>query len=294
MTTWPRTVPYDEQPIQLPPFLPIDSRLYSAQLFPTSLLDSLESLDEENTLYCEAQWNTAHQALLSSTQELDSRGNRTMHLPELSPRNYVMRSILLQDIEYQTRREVLKSSALYDVPVTPIPVQSNYGPARAVLFTLSTPHIRENYPPVSIHDTVWLRQLIPRSNSLQRLVLEARIHSIQKTMGTVILQCDALAVDDMLQSGRFNVEFVPQARQFTLCRKALESMHRSIETGEHAIDGMVPSSRPWPARWLFPEPTDWDETTPTSRERPLLRWIDPELNEEQKVVVRSLLCIDFL
>jgi hypothetical protein len=287
-------VPHDEQSIHLRPFLLISPRQYSAELFPTPLLDSLESSDEENMLYCAEQWTSTLQALSKSSQTIDSQGNRTRRLPALSPSNYVTRSTLLQDSEYHARLTTLKNSALYNVLLTPVPMQSHYDPIHSALFTLSTPHIRENYPPVSIHDTVWLRQLRPWSNSLQGLVFEARIHSIQKTSGTVTLQCDALAIDGMWESGLFNVEFVPQARQFTLCRKALEFMHRSISRGERVVNGVGTKSRPCPARWLFPETTDWDETTPTSREHPLLCWIDPELNEEQKVVRSVLLSVDIL
>lgn len=238
--------------------------------------------------YCAEKWTSTLQALSKSSQTIDSQGNSTRRLPALSPSAYVTRSTLLQDSEYHARLATLKNSALYNVLLTPVPMQSHHDPINGALFTLSTPHIRENYPLVSIHDTVWLRQLRPWSSSLQGLVFEARIHSIQKSSGTVTLQCDALAIDGMWESGLFNVEFVPQARQFTLCRKALESMHRSINRGERVLNGTSTNSRPCPARWLFPEATDWDERTPNSREQPLLSWIDTELNEEQKVV-RSLL-----
>jgi hypothetical protein len=277
-------VPYDEQPIHLRPSLPISPRQYSFELFPTPLLDTLESLDGENMRYCAEQWTSTLQALSKSPQTIDSQGNRTRRLPALLPSNYVTRSTLLQDSEYHARLATLKNSALYNVLLTPVPMQPHYDPTNGTLFTLSTPHIRENYPPVSIHDTVWLRQLRPWSNSLQGLVFEARIHSIQRTSGTVTLQCDALGADGMWESGFFNVEFVPQARLFTLCRKALESMQRGISRGGRILNGTKTSSRPWPARWLFPETTDWDEATPTNQAQLSLSWIDPELNEEQQVV----------
>ena len=244
--------------------------------------------------YCAEQWTYTLQLLSKSSQTIDSQGNRTRRLPVLSPVNYVTRSTLLQDSEYHARLAALKNSALYNVLLTPVPMQSHYDPTHGALFTLSTPHIRENYPPVSIHDNVWLRQLRPWSTSLQGLVFEARIHSIQRASGTVTVQCDSLAMDGMWESGLFNVEFVPQARQFTLCRKALESMHRSISRGERTLNGVRTSSRPWPARWLFPETTDWDETIPAPQKQPSLSWIDPELNEEQKVVQPVLMDIDIL
>lgn len=261
-------------------------------------------------------------------------------LPPITPSSYVTRSILLQDSEYHARLAALRSSCLYGVQLTPIeaesklyskdpssPTQSRHHIPR--LFTLSAPHIRENYPPLSLSDTVWLRQLRPWNCTIQPFVIEARVHSIQRIAGTVTLSCDTLASPEeggggFWESGIFNVEWSPQKRQFTLCRTALEFLYRDISaaaslssssfTGrspilsprhndndvrDHAVIGdeqpqekAAPKSLP--ACWLFPEDTDWSESREdyrhwvgSSSKESRLKWIDPELNEEQMVSLRQ-------
>lgn len=136
-----------------------------------------------------------------------------------------------------------------------------------------------------MNDTVWLRQLQPWSLTLQPYVFEARVYSIQRVQGTVTLQCDALAAEGMWESGLFNVEWVPQERQFTTCRKALEFLHHDVAEAESSS----PELRPLPARWLFPEPQDNIESTVTTPSETDIKWIDSELNDEQKVRFPSIL-----
>lgn len=93
------------------------------------------------------------------------------------------------------------------------------------------------------------------------------------------LQCDALATEGMWESGLFNVEWVPQERQFTTCRKALEYLQHDISEAESSS----PELRPLPARWLFPELHDNIESNAVSPSDTDIKWIDSDLNDEQKV-----------
>lgn len=244
------------------------------------MLQSLDMIDDQNMRSCADQWATTLRDLPKnhiSVQSYDGSEARSRNLPPLSAQAYVTRSTLLQDSEYHARVVALRNSALYSVKLTPATEKSASSSDQATLYTIETPHIRENYPPVAIFDTLWLRQLRPWTNSLQGLVFEARIHSIQRSWGIITLQCDALADEGMWESGIFNVEFVPQSRQFTLCRTAMESMHRDI--GEWDSQRAI---RPLPARWLFPEPADCALPVLAASRVPMT-WVDSQLNHEQKV-----------
>ena len=97
---------------------------------------------------------------------------------------------------------------MYQVQLVPIPSITPTSTDRIALFSLSAPHIRENYPPVSLNDTVWLRQLRPWDRTLQGCVIEARVHSLQRVVGEVILRCDGLALPHMWESGLFSLQWV--------------------------------------------------------------------------------------
>lgn len=240
-----------------------------------------DKLDDENMKICADRWASTLRTLPKNpitVQPYDGSEPRTRNLPPLSPENYVTRSTLLQDSEYHARAVALQNSALYGVKLSPVSEKPQYSPAYAALYTIEAPHIRENYPPVSIFDTVWLRQLRPWSNSLQGYVFEARVHSIQRRWGIITIQCDALAEDGMWESGLFNLEFVPQSRQFTLCRYAMESMYHDI--GEPQRANLM---RPLPARWIFPDPADLASPAASGPPNPM-NWVDVQLNLEQKVL----------
>jgi hypothetical protein len=80
-----------------------------------------------------------------------------------------------------------------------------------------------------------------------------------------------------LSSLMFHSFQVPQERQFTVARLALEFLHGEISNPE---TGHTSAAK----RWLFPEPSDWDvQCASHPGSPPKMKWVDPELNSQQKV-----------
>jgi hypothetical protein len=237
--------------------------------------------------------------LASSARENTTPGSpQTSHtsqpalppIPKLTPWHYVNRSIILQAREYAARKEALAECSLHGIFIrrlqTPIQHEREYpasGGIPPALFAIEAPHFRENYPPLAIGDTVWLRQLRPWDRTTQGIAFEARIHTLQRISNIVIVRCDELGAPGVWESGIFNIEWVPQLRHFNLCRSALENLSGDILNGATTED-FIGVLRSGPTRWLFPKKDDWDErTAAVSQTRPSMNWIDYDLNEEQKV-----------
>ena len=228
------------------------------------LLDYLDGLDREHREQSAKDWN------VSLTLSPASLSRSSAELPPVLPHTYAIRWLRLLSMEYSARLDALASSTMYGVSLTPIRMPPNHP---AALFSVSAPHIRENYPPLSLNDTVWLRQLRPWDQGFQGIAFEARVHALQRNSGIITIRCDALPQPYMWESGIFNLQWVPQERQFTACREALEYIHSRIcrenETGiAH--------------RLLFPTKINHSNELPIPG-APISHWIDSELNVEQKV-----------
>ena len=256
--------PFSERIIPFKPPPPIDFRLYASSIYPVPLLDYMDGLDREHRELSAKDWN------VSQSLSPGSLSRSSTELPPLLPHTYATRWLRLLSMEYTARLDALASSTMYSVSLTPVQTPPSHPGA---LFSISAPHIRENYPPLSLNDTVWLRQLRPWDQSFQGIAFEARVHALQRNSGIIIIRCDALSQPYMWESGIFNLQWVPQERQFSACREALEYLHSRICRENE--DGIA-------HRLLFPNETDHSSKLPIPA-APILHWIDSELNEEQKV-----------
>lgn len=187
-------------PLHLPPL--VSFKTYAGTLFPGPLLEYLESEDNNHREACARDWHVIHDGAVKSPQLPSSAQKFT--IPPLSPTSYVTRWIVLLAREYQARLITLSTCTMYNIPVVPVPSSTD----SVALFSVQAPHIRENYPPVSLNDTVWLRQLRPWDQTFQGVAVEARVHTLQRIAGQVVLRCDALAQPHMWESGVFNIQWV--------------------------------------------------------------------------------------
>ncbi|KAF8332336.1 P-loop containing nucleoside triphosphate hydrolase protein [Cantharellus anzutake] len=260
--------PFSEQIIPFSPPPAIDFRLYASSIYPIPLLDYLDGLDNKHRALSAKDWN------VSNVSSPSSSSRPSTELPPLLPHTYATRWIKLMSMEYTARLNALVSSTMYGVSLIPIPMPPNHP---ATLFSVSAPHLRENYPPISLNDTVWLRQLRPWEQSFQGIAFEARVHDLRRVGGMIIIRCDALSQPYMWESGVFNLHWVPQERQFKACREALECIHARIcEENDTGIAHRV----------LFPNKDH--PNGPPILATSIPHWIDIELNEEQKLAVRSI------
>lgn len=209
-----------------------------------------------------------------------SRPIPSLHLLD----SYATHWNVLLSKEHESRSISLIKSGLYEVPLRPLPPLPDM--PHASLFLLDVPSIRENYPPVSMNDTVFIRQLRPQTQSFQGLAFEARVYTIQRLAGTMVLRCDPLI--HYWESGLFNVAWVPQQRHFTACHGALESIHAHFKQAQMIPIASTKQKRHCAVTWIFPEPSDLlsKETNgsgPSKTRFPQIVWKDPDLNDEQKV-----------
>jgi len=199
----------------------------------------------------------------------------------------------------------------YDLFNVPIYIQE---PSQS-LYRLAIPGIRENNPPVQLGDVVKLRQVrqpgyMGMGGTFTGYQYDACIYGMDKTVGYIVLRVDHL----VLESGRFNVCFVVQEKQWTGATRAIEDLGAELRgassreaTGNPVegtkVNGTEANNKPgvFVRRMLFPEKEDGIWQTTLSRGIFKRRWFDGELNYEQQVrvvfrwagITNHFLCVYF-
>lgn len=113
-------------------------------------------------------------------------------VPPLSVDSYAQRFLPLILTEFNAIEANLKAATLYGIPVAPLPsTETALGSGHYYVF--EAPQIREGWPPVTIGDTVLLKQLRWPFKQPQGLCFEARVWSLQRFLGRIIIRCDQLA-----------------------------------------------------------------------------------------------------
>ncbi|GAA6010473.1 hypothetical protein JCM11491_006955 [Sporobolomyces phaffii] len=196
------------------------------------------------------------------------------------------------------------------------------------LYALPTPFIRESWPPVQMGDTCWVRPLVPEIGGWRGVEVEARVFAIERVKGRVVLSVDRRAQEwlrppkreeeaerregDHDHDGvRVNVIWKIQDRYFEDWKKATEivDLHLDVSLNDARLSESAPvtngqvngggrsAPRKTPRRrspitsWLFPTKHDLAEPDEESPVPSLSgrRWVDANLNEEQKNAVQSIL-----
>lgn len=280
----------------------VDWNLYAGVLYPAPLLMRLAKRDWDNREDCKRNWSLANSPSPVTSDASNGNGhtngaNGTSWSPPSRivpaihlPTSYATHWNILLSKEYESRSLSLLKSGLYEVQLLPLPPMPETPDVS--LFLLNVPSIRENYPPVSMNDTVFIRQLRPHNQTFQGLAFEARVYTVQRLAGTIVLRCDPLS--HHWESGLFNVAWIPQQRHFTACHRALECIHAHLPKAPGVSVTSSNPIRPCATAWIFPEHSDLHlgevngMKQPPKMRPPHITWKDNDLNSEQKVRVYSV------
>ncbi|KAG0152337.1 hypothetical protein CROQUDRAFT_649720, partial [Cronartium quercuum f. sp. fusiforme G11] len=294
-----------------------EAKTYIDTLLPRPFLIALESENKDNHLRIQdevmklfVQNGISWSAFLSQSDQFSnpSHTHKLPTLPPLSAGTYAVRLLPLIACEHSARIAQLKSAQLYLVDVNLIDHSKG-------LFNLEAKSVREGWPPIELGDLIGLRRLYPKYLQSDGLEYEGRVCAIKRVDGFITFECPQLAAvlrpDEI--SIACNVLYKPQDRNFY-------AMHYACEK----LDGALRRPALWPlanlspspsaktttasatsepqcvnnvSGWLFPDPIHLLKT-----ERKLiesgtdgeLRWLDPDLNLEQKRAIRSFVLFNRL
>lgn len=181
-----------------------------------------------------------------------------------------------------------EASCLYGHELTIHP-NSTFSHSGETLCSLEVPGIRENTPFVEEEDIVELRQLSyknpddpssPGFNQVQgwtQVVYHARIANTMKATETLVLRVQGLSETTMKIGSRFNVKFyVPIERRLPMFR-SVQDAHLAVADGG------------WLYSVLFPSNHDCEIQERLHSGVFNHKFLDPQLNWEQKKAVESIL-----
>ncbi|KAK9374515.1 P-loop containing nucleoside triphosphate hydrolase protein [Lipomyces chichibuensis] len=197
----------------------------------------------------------------------------TTRWPDLSASTYNSKLAQLIDMEIKAQKMELKTYDMYGVCLE----ESDYEKA---LFKLKCHGIREFTPSVSIGDLLLFRQLRPQYSAYENLAFTGYEHSgyiwhMDRGNGEVIVRIDGL----LLESNKFNVQFVLDEAFHSKCANAVEKLHDEMQ--------VEPSG--FARKMLFPENEDGIMQTTLSSGVFDLEWYDNDLNYEQQRAIDSIL-----
>ncbi|KAK9332581.1 P-loop containing nucleoside triphosphate hydrolase protein [Lipomyces starkeyi] len=193
--------------------------------------------------------------------------------PDLSASTYNSKLSQLIDIEIKAQKKELKTYDMFGVCLE----ESDYEKA---LFKLKCPGIREFTPSVSIGDLLLFRQLRPQYSAYENHAFTGYEYSgyiwhVDRGKGEVIVRIDGL----LLESNKFNVQFVLDEAFHSKCANAVEKLHDEMQ--------LEPSG--FVRKMLFPENEDGIMQETLSSGVFDLEWYDKDLNYEQQRAIDSIL-----
>lgn len=137
----------------------------------------------------------------------------------------------------------LNNATLYGVALEPLfasPQDKSAPPSsfppQGQYFKFEARSIREGWPPVTIGDKVLLKPLNWPEQRAEGVCLEARVWSLQKFAGIIVLRCDKLIYCPGMS---FVVQWRVQDRFFSAAHQAIAAVDRALSTG---ISFMSPSA----------------------------------------------------
>lgn len=293
---------------------PEESKAYIQSLLPRPFLLDLEAETREHHLIVQSELATAFQSnsiswstFLNSSQPTSTsepdpnvhQNNQTIpNLPSLSYNHYAIRFLPLIASEHSSRIQQLKSAQLYLVDIQLV------DPQRA-FFNLEAKSVREGWPPIELGDLIAIRLLYPQYLQSDGYEYEARVCAIKRVTGFITFECPQLTsvMGENQVSLTCNVLYKPQDRCFYAQHYACEKIDQGLRrppvwpllnlTSTQSPHHLPPSPINNVTAWLFPEPIHLQKIEKkkrylnVSKKDSELKWIDPDLNLDQKRAIKS-------
>lgn len=295
---------------------PDEAKTYIETLLPSPFLITLESENKDNHLRIQDEVmklfvhnSISWAAFLSQSDDFanPNQSHKLANLPPLSAEIYAVRLLPLIACEHAARIAQLKSAQLYLVDVNLIDHSKGF-------FNLEAKSVREGWPPIELGDLIGLRRLYPKYLQSDGLEYEGRVCAIKRVDGFITFECPQLAAvlrpDET--SITCNVLYKPQDRNFYAMHYACEKLDGALRRPaiwslnlpqSPATKQSIGSATSLPERinnvsgWLFPDPVHLLKTGKRSIDSNSddgLKWLDPDLNVEQKRAIRSFVLFNRL